>query len=151
MWLLPNLLSCLPSCILICDFNCHHPWLFVCNHIVFSHLVAMTNYLVPSLLLVMFTSLFDSSPGGRLELGLKKIIKIFGTTCLRAAGSSPAPPAVWVFWHLIWRTESLDRGLILVCRVSFVSSGECIPVAAQVCSCLQGWMHVRSPLLLPNG
>jgi hypothetical protein len=29
---------------------------------------------------------------------------------------SPALPVVWVFWRLIWRTESLDRGLILVCR-----------------------------------
>jgi hypothetical protein len=56
-----------------------------------------------------------------------------------------------VFWRLIWRTESLDRGLILVCRFSFVSSRECIPVAAQTRSCLQGWMHVRNPLLLPNG
>jgi hypothetical protein len=35
-----------------------------------------------------------------------------GTTCLRAAGSSPAPPAVWAFWRLIWRTMSSDRGLI---------------------------------------
>jgi hypothetical protein len=55
--------------------------------------------------------------GGRWPSG-----KYVGTTCLRAAGSSPAPPAVWVFWRLIWRTESLDRGLILVCRFSFVSS-----------------------------
>jgi hypothetical protein len=69
--------------------------------------------------------------------------KHVGTTCLRATGSSPAPPAVWVFWRLIWRTESLDKGLILVCRFSFVSSRECIPVAAQTRSCLQGWMHVR--------
>jgi hypothetical protein len=69
--------------------------------------------------------------------------------CLRAVGSSPA---VWVFWRPIWRTESLDRGLILVCRFSFVSSRECIPVAAQARSCLQNWMHVRvNPLLLPNG
>jgi hypothetical protein len=36
--------------------------------------------------------------------------------------STPAPPSVWVFWRLIWRTESLDRGLILVCRFSFVSN-----------------------------
>jgi hypothetical protein len=84
--------------------------------------------------------------GGRWPSG-----KCVGTTCLRAAGSSPAPPAVWVFWHLIWRTESLDRGLILVCRFSFVSSRGCIPVAVQTCPCLQGWMHVRNPLLLPNG
>jgi hypothetical protein len=28
--------------------------------------------------------------------------KYVGATCLRAAGSSPAPPAVWVFWSLIW-------------------------------------------------
>jgi hypothetical protein len=77
--------------------------------------------------------------------------KYVGTTCLRAAGSSPAPPAVWVFWHLAWRTESLDRGLILVCRFSFVSSRECIPVAAQTRSCLQGWMRVRNPLPLQNG
>jgi hypothetical protein len=72
--------------------------------------------------------------------------KYVGTTCLRAAGSSPAPPAVLVFWLPIWRTESLDRGLILVCRLSFVSSGQCIPVAAQTRSCLQGLMHVRNPL-----
>jgi hypothetical protein len=53
---------------------------------------------------------------------------------------SPAPPAVWVFWHLIWHTESLDRGLILVCRFSFVSSRVRIPVAALVykvgCTCV---------------
>jgi hypothetical protein len=55
--------------------------------------------------------------GGRWSSG-----KYVGTTCLRAAGSSPAPPAVWVLWRLIWRTESLDRGLILVCRFSFDSS-----------------------------
>jgi hypothetical protein len=54
-------------------------------------------------------------------------------------------------WRLIWRTESLDRDLILVCRFSFVSSRGCIPVAAQTRSCLQGRMHVRNPLLLPNG
>jgi hypothetical protein len=60
-------------------------------------------------------------------------------------------PRRGVFWHLTWRTESLDRGLILVCRFSFVSSRECIPVAAQTRSCLQGWMHVRNPLLPPNG
>jgi hypothetical protein len=36
------------------------------------------------------------------------------------------------------RTESLDRGLIPVCRFSFVSSRECIPVVAQTRSCLQG-------------
>jgi hypothetical protein len=83
---------------------------------------------------------------------IKKIIKIFETKWLRAAGSSPAPPAVWVFWRLIWCTESLDRGLILVCRFSFVSSRVWIPVAAQICSCLQGWMHMRNAqLLLPNG
>jgi hypothetical protein len=38
------------------------------------------------------------------------------------AGSSRAPPAVWVFWRLIWRTESLDRGLILVCWFSLGSA-----------------------------
>jgi hypothetical protein len=42
---------------------------------------------------------------------------------LRAAGSSPAPLAVWVFWRLIWHTESLDRGLILVCRFSLSAVG----------------------------
>jgi hypothetical protein len=72
---------------------------------------------------------------GRLSSG-----KYVGTTCLRAAGSSPAPPAVWVFWRLIWRTGSLDRGLILVCRFSFVSNRECIQVAALVykvgCTCV---------------
>jgi hypothetical protein len=62
--------------------------------------------------------------------------KYVGTTRLRAAGSSPALPAMWVFWRLIWPTESLDRDLILVCRFSFISSRECIPVAAQTCSCL---------------
>jgi hypothetical protein len=84
--------------------------------------------------------------GGKWSSG-----KYVGTTCLRAAGSSPAPPTVWVFWRLIWRTESLDGGLILVCRFSFVSSKECIPVATQTRSCLQGWMHVRNPLLPLNG
>jgi hypothetical protein len=70
------------------------------------------------------------------------------TTRLRAAGSSPAPPAVWVFWRLIWRTESLDRGFDPGLQVFL---GECIPVAALTRSCLQGWVHVRNPLLLPNG
>jgi hypothetical protein len=56
--------------------------------------------------------------------------KYVGTTCLHAAGSSPAPPTMWVFWRPIWRTETLDRGLILVRRFSFVSSRECILVAA---------------------
>jgi hypothetical protein len=58
---------------------------------------------------------YTLNQGGRWSSG-----KYVGTTCLRAAGSSPAPPAVWVFWRLIWRTESLGRGLILVCRFSFV-------------------------------
>jgi hypothetical protein len=89
---------------------------------------------------------FMKITGGRWSSG-----KYVGTTCLRAAGSNPVPPAVRVFWRLIWRTESLDRGLILDCRFSFVSNRECIPVAAQTRSCLQGWMHVHSPLLLPNG
>jgi hypothetical protein len=49
--------------------------------------------------------------------------KYVGTTCLRATG---------ILARLIWRTESsLDRGLVLVCRVSFVRSRECIPVVAQ--------------------
>jgi hypothetical protein len=61
--------------------------------------------------------------GGRWSSG-----KYVGTTCLRALGSSPAPPAVWVFCRLIRRTESLDRGLILACGFSFVSSRECIPL-----------------------
>jgi hypothetical protein len=52
-------------------------------------------------------------------------------TCLRTTGSSPVPPAVWVFWRLISRTESLDRGLILVCRFSSASSREYM---AQTCS-----------------
>jgi hypothetical protein len=63
----------------------------------------------------------------------------------------PLLPPCGLFWRLIWRTESLDRGLILVCRFSFVSSRECIPVAAQTRSCLQGWMRVRNPVRLPNG
>jgi hypothetical protein len=87
-------------------------------------------------------SLLGRYAGGRWSSG-----KYVGTTCLRVAGSSLAPPAVWVFWRLIWRTESLDRGLTLVCRFSFVSSRECIAVAAQTHSCLQGWMCVRNPLL----
>jgi hypothetical protein len=73
--------------------------------------------------------------GGRWSSG-----KYVGTACLRAAGSSPTPLAVWVFWRLIWCTESLDRGLILVCRFSSVSSRVCIPVTAHTRSCLQGWM-----------
>jgi hypothetical protein len=55
--------------------------------------------------------------GGRWSSG-----KYVGTICLRAAGSSPAPPAVLVFWRLIWRTESLDKDLILVCRFSLGSA-----------------------------
>jgi hypothetical protein len=77
-----------------------------------------------------FSQLTTNSIGGRWSG------KYVGTTCLRATGSSSAPPAVWVFWRLIWRTESLNKGLILVCRFSFVSSRECIPVAAQTCSLL---------------
>jgi hypothetical protein len=97
--------------------------------------------------------------------GKRKIWKLDGTNpfveirivCIKhrpAIHGSPLqydPPAMWVFWRLIWRTESLDRGLFRVCRFSFVSSRKCIPVAAQTCSCLQGWMDVRNPLLLPNG
>jgi hypothetical protein len=101
---------------------------------------------VGRILFLIFLYYSSNSEGGRWSSG-----KYVGTTCLRAADSSPAPPAVWVFRRLIWRTESLDRGLILVCRFSFVSSRECTPVAAQTRSCLQGWMHVRNPLLLPNG
>jgi hypothetical protein len=69
--------------------------------------------------------------------------KCVGTTCLRAASSSPDPPAMGVFWRLIWGMESLDRDLILVLQVFL---RECMPVAAQTRS-LQGWMHVRNPLL----
>jgi hypothetical protein len=57
----------------------------------------------------------------RIGGGIWSSSKYVGT-CLRAAGSSPAPPAVWAFWRLIWRTESLDRGLILVCRFSLGSA-----------------------------
>jgi hypothetical protein len=64
-----------------------------------------------------------------------------------SAGSTPAPPAVWVFWRLIWRTESLDRGLILVAGLPLSAIG-CAPIAAQPRSC---WMHVRNPPLIPNG
>jgi hypothetical protein len=32
-----------------------------------------------------------------------------------------------------------------------VSLRECKPVEVQTRSCLQGWMHVRNPLQLPNG
>jgi hypothetical protein len=102
------------------------------------------SFLITSFTLCLYFSW--NQGGGRLSSG-----KYVGTICLRAAGSSPAPPAVWIFWRLIRRTESLDRGLILVCRFSFISSRECILVAAQTRSCLQGWMHVRDPLLLPNG
>jgi hypothetical protein len=70
--------------------------------------------------------------------------KYVGTTCLRA------PPAVWVFWRLIWPTESLDRGLVLVCRFSFVSSRECNTSCGLDPLLLQDWMPVRNPLLLPN-
>jgi hypothetical protein len=41
---------------------------------------------------------FKYVDGGRLSSG-----KYVGTTCLRAAGSGPAPPAVWIFWCLIWQ------------------------------------------------
>jgi hypothetical protein len=40
--------------------------------------------------------------------------------------------------------QGFDPGLQVFLR-------EYIPVAAQTHSCLQGWMHVRNPLLLPNG
>jgi hypothetical protein len=43
--------------------------------------------------------------------------------------------------------QGFDPGL----QVFLVSGRECIPVAAQTRSCLQGWMHVRNPPLLPNG
>jgi hypothetical protein len=57
--------------------------------------------------------------GEARALRIKKITKIFRTTCLRAAGSIDAPPAVWVFWRPIWGTESLDRGLIVKFLLSF--------------------------------
>jgi hypothetical protein len=41
-------------------------------------------------------------------------------------------------------SQGFDPGLQVFLR-------ECIPVAAQTRSCLQGWMRVRNPLLLPNG
>jgi hypothetical protein len=45
----------------------------------------------------------------------------------------------YIYMRKLFLTESLDRGLILVCRFSFVSSRECIPVAALVykvgCTC----------------
>jgi hypothetical protein len=75
------------------------------------------------------------SVGGRWSSG-----KYVETIYLRAAGSSPAPPAVRVFWRLMWRIEPLDRDLILVCRLFFVSSRVCISVAALVhkvgCTCV---------------
>jgi hypothetical protein len=40
--------------------------------------------------------------------------------------------------------QGFDPGLQVFLR-------ECIPVAAQTRPCLQCWMHVRNPLLLPNG
>jgi hypothetical protein len=103
-------------------------------------LVCYFTYLFTDVLSYLFIVLFDLlisfylfSWGGEMVSG-----KYVGTRCLHVG-----------FWRLIWRTEPLDRGLILVCRFSFVSSRECAPVAAR--SCLQGWMHVRNPLLLPNG
>jgi hypothetical protein len=39
--------------------------------------------------------------------------------------------------------QGFDPGLQVFLR-------ECIPAAAQTRSFLQGWMHVRNPLLLPN-
>jgi hypothetical protein len=81
--------------------------------------------------------------GGRWSSG-----KYVGTTCLRAAGSSPVPPAVWVFWRLIWRTESFDPSLQVFLR-------EYIPVAAQTRSCLQGahnfyWASIVHTILPPS-
>jgi hypothetical protein len=53
----------------------------------------------------------SSYRGGRWSSG-----KCVRTTCLRAAGSSPAPPAVWVFWSLICRQE-FDPGLrVFLCQ-----------------------------------
>jgi hypothetical protein len=37
--------------------------------------------------------------------------KHVGTICLRPAGSSPAPPAVWVFWRLILVGQGFDPAL----------------------------------------
>jgi hypothetical protein len=73
--------------------------------------------------------------GGRLSSG-----KYVETTCLRAAGSSPA---------LIWRTESLDRGLILISGFSFVSSRSAYRLRLRP-ALVYKVMHVRNPLLFPN-
>jgi hypothetical protein len=40
--------------------------------------------------------------------------------------------------------QGFDPGLQVFFR-------ECIPVAAQTRSCLQGWMHARNSLMHPNG
>jgi hypothetical protein len=67
--------------------------------------------------MVIIFYISNGEGGGRWSSG-----KHVGVACLRAAVSSPAPPVVWVFWRLIWRAESLDRGLVLVCRVSLGSA-----------------------------
>jgi hypothetical protein len=94
--------------------------------------------------------LYHRQAGGRWSSG-----KYVGTTCLRAVGESPAPPAVWVFWRLIWRTESLDRGLILVCRFSLGSAFQLRLRLALVykvgCTCGNLYCSQMSKRLLQRG
>jgi hypothetical protein len=58
------------------------------------------------------------------------------------------PLAVRVFWCLTRRTESLDKGLILFRKFSFVSGRKCVPVAAQTRPCLVFITFVFRLLLL---
>jgi hypothetical protein len=46
-----------------------------------------------------------------------------------------APSAVWVFWSPIWRTESLDRGLTLVCRFSLSALGSAFQLRLKPAPC----------------
>jgi hypothetical protein len=64
---------------------------------------------------------------------------------LRAADSSPAPPAVWLVSDMACGVarQGFDPGLQVFLR-------ECIPVAAQTRSCLQGWMRVWQPSTAPK-
>jgi hypothetical protein len=89
----------------LADNKCRH-----LKSIIYLHVIFIT---------YVFTIIYKRGAGSQIDTSsIKKkktiypSISIFFSLC--AAGLSSAPPAVWAFWRLIWRTESLDRGLILI-------------------------------------
>jgi hypothetical protein len=69
--------------------------------------------------------------------------------CVLRVRVPPLPP--WVFWRLIWRTESLDRGFDWSWFAGFPGSVHQLRLRLALVYKVQGWMHVRNPVLLPNG